>query len=127
MFGGCQGRYGNKQAVAEQLLPMKPLQAIINLLDNAIKYSQKEGSIKLRVTDHEHKPAISISDSGPGIPTEERDKVLQRFYRMDSSRSQPGSGLGLSLVAAVAEMHNAKLKLGDNHPGVIAELEFQFS
>ena len=102
-------------------------QATINLLDNAIKYSPKEGSIKLRVMDHEHKPAISVSDSGPGIPAVERDKVLQRFYRMDSSRSQPGSGLGLSLVAAVAEMHNAKLKLGDNHPGVIAELEFQSS
>lgn len=102
-------------------------QATINLLDNAIKYSPKEGRIKLRVTDHEHKPVISVSDSGPGIPAEERDKVLQRFYRMDSSRSQAGSGLGLSLVAAVAEMHNAKLKLGDNHPGVIAELEFQLS
>jgi signal transduction histidine kinase len=100
-------------------------QATINLLDNAIKYSPKEGSIELRVTDHEDKPAISVSDSGPGIPAVEHDKILQRFYRMDSSRSQPGSGLGLSLVAAVAEMHKAKLKLGDNHPGVIAELEFQ--
>ena len=100
-------------------------QAIINLLDNAIKYSPKEGSIELRVTEYEYKPAISVSDSGPGISAVERDKVLQRFYRMDSSRSQPGSGLGLSLVAAVADMHNAKLKLGNNHPGVIAELEFQ--
>ena len=102
-------------------------QAIINLLDNAIKYSPKEGSVKLRVTNPEHQPAISVSDSGPGIPAAECNKVLQRFYRMDSSRSQSGSGLGLSLVAAVAEMHNAKLKLDDNHPGVIAELKFQIS
>jgi signal transduction histidine kinase len=99
-------------------------QAIINLLDNAIKYSPQAGRIVMRLGEHNHRPALSISDNGPGIPAEECDKVLQRFYRMDQSRSQHGSGLGLSLVAAVARMHNTVLEFGDNHPGLIAELRF---
>ena len=102
-------------------------QAIINLLDNAIKYSPQSGHILLRLSERGHHPVLTVSDNGPGIPVEERDKVLQRFYRMDQSRSQHGSGLGLSLVAAVARMHNAALEFGDNHPGLIAELHFSHS
>jgi len=102
-------------------------QAIINLLDNAIKYSPQAGKIMFRLSKQDNKPVLTIADQGPGIPIEERDKVLQRFYRIDQSRSQHGSGLGLSLVAAVARMHNAILKFGDNHPGLIAELRFRES
>ena len=100
-------------------------QAIINLLDNAIKYSPEAGCITLHLADQNGCAVLTISDHGPGIPAEEQDKVLQRFYRMDKSRTLPGSGLGLSLVAAVAAMHNAQLVLGDNQPGLVAELRFQ--
>jgi len=102
-------------------------QAIINLLDNAIKYSPQAGRIQLQLTTRNHHPVLSISDNGPGIPTEEHDKVVQHFYRMDQSRSQQGSGLGLSMVAAVARMHYAVLEFGDNRPGLIAELHFNNS
>ena len=99
-------------------------QAIINLLDNAIKYSPQAGRIELWLSQHNHQPVLSIADNGPGIPLQERENVLQRFYRMDQSRSQHGSGLGLSLVAAVARMHHATLEFGDNHPGLIVEIKF---
>jgi signal transduction histidine kinase len=102
-------------------------QAIINLLDNAIKYSPEAGRILLQLNEHNNSKMLVVSDSGPGIPVAERSNVLQRFYRMDQSRSQQGSGLGLSLVAAVARMHNAKLVFNDNHPGLIAELNFRSS
>ena len=65
-----------------------------------------------------------IADQGPGIPPEERDKVLQRLYRLDRSRNTPGNGLGLSLVAAIAGLHRADLILGDNAPGLRAEVRF---
>jgi signal transduction histidine kinase len=99
-------------------------QAVINLIDNAIKYSPAGEDIKVSLYDGNSGPVISISDKGPGIPAEERENVLQRFYRMDDSRSLPGSGLGLSLVSAVATMHNIAFSLMDNHPGLLAELRF---
>jgi len=123
-----------KQLVIDIKLEAKPqlhgdrdllFQAIINLLDNAIKYSPQAGHIQLHLSERDNHPVLAISDNGPGIPVEERIKVLQRFYRMDQSRSQHGSGLGLSLVAAVAEMHNAMFEFGDNQPGLIAKLHFQ--
>ena len=62
------------------------------------------------------------SDNGPGIPATERDKVLQRFVRLDPSRASSGAGLGLALVAAIAALHNAELRLADNHPGLLVRL-----
>jgi signal transduction histidine kinase len=123
-----------KQVIIDILLDSSPMvygdrdllfQAIINLLDNAIKYSPQAGRISLRLADSGGCAVLTISDHGPGIPVEERTKVLQRFYRMDKSRSLPGSGLGLSLVAAVAAMHDAELVLSDNQPGLVAELRFR--
>jgi signal transduction histidine kinase len=102
-------------------------QAIINLLDNAIKYSPDAGRILLQLGERNFHAVLTITDCGPGIPIEEHSKVLQRFYRMDKSRSQHGSGLGLSLVDAVARMHNTELVFDDNHPGLIAELHFHMS
>ncbi len=100
-------------------------QAVINLLDNAIKFSPEAGRVLLQLSERDSEPVLSISDQGPGIPANEREKVLERFYRLDQSRAEHGSGLGLSLVAAVARMHNAKIEFGDNHPGLIAELHFR--
>ncbi|GMR05802.1 MAG: ATP-binding protein [Gammaproteobacteria bacterium] len=125
---------GEKQITFDIQLDVSPIvdgdrdllfQAIINLLDNAIKYSPQAGHIALRLYRDKGHVVLKISDSGPGIPTEERENVVQRFYRMDKSRTLPGSGLGLSLVAAVAVMHDAELVFSDSHPGLIAELRFQ--
>ena len=99
-------------------------QAVANLLDNAIKYTPAGGTVTLAAWRGEHGLQISVADSGPGIPPEHREKVLERFVRLDSSRSQPGSGLGLALVAAVAHLHDIRLRLEDNRPGLRVVLEF---
>ena len=69
-------------------------------------------------------PVLAIGDRGPGIPIEERNHVLRRFYRLERSRNRPGNGLGLSLVAAVANLHNARIIMADNNPGLRIELHF---
>lgn len=101
-------------------------QAMANLLDNAFKYGLPEsGAVsRISITLAETKQAIiaSISDSGPGIPEDARDKVRERFSRLDESRSKPGNGLGLSLVEAIATLHGGTLELGDADPGLIASL-----
>lgn len=93
-------------------------QAIANLLDNAIKYTPPGGRIRLDAERRGERVAVSVSDSGPGIPEALHGKVLQRFYRVDQSRSAPGHGLGLSLVRAVAQLHGAELGLDDASPGL---------
>ena len=67
---------------------------------------------------------IVVADNGPGVPVDERIRVLERFYRLDASRTKPGAGLGLSLVAAVAKLHEATLSLSENHPGLHVALCF---
>jgi len=100
-------------------------QAIANLLDNAIKFTPRGGRIALSMNGIDRRrPVLCVADSGPGIPAEDRSRVLDRFVRLDSSRSAPGSGLGLSLVAAVARLHGAALSLGDNEPGLTVTLTF---
>ena len=100
-------------------------QAVANLLDNAIKYTPQGGRVMLALRPAgERFVELSIADTGPGVPADERDKVLQRFYRLEPSRTSPGSGLGLSLVAAVARYHDADLVLADNGPGLTATLRF---
>ncbi len=99
-------------------------QALANLIDNAIKYTPTKGKITISSTKNEYYSEIIISDSGPGIPVAEHEKVSQRFYRLESSRNTPGSGLGLSLVKAVALLHRGKLLLAENSPGLIATLRF---
>ena len=96
-------------------------QALANLLDNAIKYTPEGGRITI---DLDHGPVIEVTDSGPGIPMEERNKVLERFVRLDETRATPGNGLGLSLVNAVAKLHGAGLTLSDNGPGLKIKLDF---
>jgi signal transduction histidine kinase len=99
-------------------------QAIGNLLDNAIKYTPEGGAIRLQVKRLEDATELMVGDSGPGIPAAEREHVLERFVRLESSRHTPGNGLGLSLVKAVARLHGAGLHLGDAGPGLIVTLRF---
>jgi signal transduction histidine kinase len=114
------------------LLPAPPVlgnrhllaQALANLLDNSIKHTPPGGRVALKLRTERGSPMISVSDNGPGIPKEERDKVLERFYRLEMSRCTPGSGLGLSLVSAVTKLHKANLELRDNLPGLEVLLVF---
>ncbi len=96
--------------------PLLLAQALGNLIDNALKYATRDIRIAVQ-RDADARLAIIVSDDGPGIAAHERDKVTQRFYRGDASRGTPGTGLGLSLVAAVAKLHGGSLKLTDAHPG----------
>jgi len=99
-------------------------QALANLLDNAVKYTPIGGDINITLQTQQNCIEIIVIDTGPGIPINLQDKVLQRFYRLETSRSTPGNGLGLSLVAAVASLHHAQLKLEDNQPGLRVILAF---
>jgi signal transduction histidine kinase len=99
-------------------------QALANLLDNAVKYSPPGGRIDLTLRSDDGVVQLTVADSGPGIPAEDRERVLQRFVRLDDSRGTPGSGLGLSLVAAVAKLHGVDLALEDNVPGLKVILTF---
>ena len=99
-------------------------QALANLVDNAIKYTSPGGRVTVRTLQDETGVSLSVADSGPGIPAGERPRVVERFVRLEASRNSPGTGLGLSLVAAVAHFHNAELVLDDNAPGLKATLRF---
>ncbi|HJO98017.1 MAG: HAMP domain-containing sensor histidine kinase [Rhodospirillales bacterium] len=99
-------------------------QAVANLLDNAVKYTPAGGTVSIIVRPGIAGPEIAVADDGPGIPSDFRQKALRRFTRLEASRQAPGSGLGLSLVAAVAELHDATLHLEDNGPGLRAVLRF---
>jgi signal transduction histidine kinase len=98
--------------------------ALSNLMDNAIKYGGRNGEVTVAIAQTEAGAAIAVADRGPGIPPEERRNVLKRFYRLERSRSSPGNGLGLSLVAAVACLHGARIELSDNDPGLRVTLRF---
>ena len=121
---------------AEQPVPLKGnreliSQALANLVDNAIKYSEpaakpdgavEEGAapsdIVIRAESDGSKVLLTVADRGPGIPEADRVRAIERFVRLERSRSLPGSGLGLSLAAAVARLHGGELTLSDNNPGL---------
>jgi len=98
--------------------------AIANLVDNAIKHGRAGGEVTVASETVEGRPVISVADDGPGIPPEQREHVFKRFYRLEQSRYTPGNGLGLSLVAAVAHLHGARVELLDNAPGLKFRLLF---
>ena len=104
---------GNRQLIA---------QAITNLLDNAVKYTPSGGHITLTAVQRGENIHVSVGDNGHGIPPDKRDDVLKRFVRLDSARSTPGNGLGLSLVSAIVALHNGSLQLHDNKPGLRIEI-----
>ncbi|MGA2816762.1 MAG: ATP-binding protein [Xanthobacteraceae bacterium] len=101
-------------------------QALANLIDNAIKHAGPEASknngapaeIVVGAVADSERITLSVADRGPGIPDADRGRVVERFVRLEQSRSQPGSGLGLSLASAVARLHGGELRLEDNHPGL---------
>jgi signal transduction histidine kinase len=98
--------------------------AIANVVDNAIKHGRAGGEVRVTIESAEGEPVISIADDGPGIPVDEREHVFKRFYRLEQSRYTSGHGLGLSLVAAIARLHGARIEVLDNAPGVQFKLRF---
>jgi signal transduction histidine kinase len=104
---------GNREFIA---------QALANILDNAVKYTPSGGAIMLRVRRRSSgEIEFSVTDTGPGVPDGDRERVVERFVRLENSRNEPGAGLGLSLVAAVAEAHGGRLELAEG-PGKVGEL-----
>jgi len=95
-----------------------------NLVENALRHCPPGTAIELSVTRQNDRVLVHVCDNGPGIPTEEREKVFRRLYRLDSSRTTPGSGLGLSLVKAVADLHGATITLDDHNPGLAVVVSF---
>jgi len=100
-------------------------QAVSNLVDNAIKYAGAGGKVAIAVDATPRGVALSVADNGVGIPAEDRARVLDRFVRLEASRHSPGTGLGLSLVVAVARLHDAQFNLTDNKPGLKATIVFR--
>ena len=100
------------------------LQMLANLVENAIRHCPPGASIVLSGRIDDGRVELSVADNGPGIPAEERDKVFRRLYRVEKSRTTPGSGLGLSLVKAVADLHGATVTLRDNAPGLVVAVSF---
>jgi len=96
--------------------------AVANLLDNALKYADSAAIVSVRALQEGDTVALVVQDNGPGIPPEERARVLERFYRLDRSRSTPGHGLGLSIVAAITALHGGTVSLEDAAPGLVARL-----
>ncbi|MGE5780109.1 MAG: ATP-binding protein [Hyphomicrobiales bacterium] len=105
--------HGNRELIS---------QALANLVDNAIKYGAEmngtDAEIVVTAREEGDRILLAVADSGSGIPAADRGRAVERFVRLEQSRSQPGSGLGLSLASAVARLHGGELKLEDNHPGL---------
>ncbi|MRN67179.1 MULTISPECIES: HAMP domain-containing sensor histidine kinase [unclassified Brucella] len=102
-------------------------QTVSNLVDNAIKYAggeERTATVTLLMEKDAQWVRIVVADNGPGIPADKRDHATERFVRLEESRTQPGSGLGLSLAKAVMKLHGGALRLEDNGPGLRAVLEF---
>jgi signal transduction histidine kinase len=106
-------------------------QALVNLVENALKYYEpaegKTGKFSIIVRSADGRVIIEVTDNGPGIPAEDRARVVERWVRLERSRTEPGSGLGLSLVAAVARLHRGEFRIEDNAPGVRAVIDLPAS
>ncbi|MDX2485347.1 MAG: ATP-binding protein [Pseudodonghicola sp.] len=100
-------------------------QALSNLVANAAQHCPPPARITVRLTMQDNRPVLSVADDGPGIPEADRARVLDRFVRLDASRSTGGTGLGLSLVSAITALHHARVVLADNAPGLRVLIHFQ--
>jgi signal transduction histidine kinase len=103
--------------------PKLLFEALSNLIDNAIKFGGRGSTVQIRVGKDPARPQLIVQDDGPGIPINERTAVLQRFYRAERNRPIPGSGLGLSVVAAIVRLHGFEMVLEDADPGVRVVIE----
>ena len=92
-------------------------EAVVNLVDNALKFTPAGGRVGIELMREDRGPVIRVWDSGPGIPLAETEAVMRRFYRLDRSRHLPGTGLGLSLVAAIVRLHGFGLTVGSHEGG----------
>lgn len=99
-------------------------QMVANLIENSIHHCPAGIGISVTLRQEAGTPVLCVADSGPGIPASEREKVFRRFYRLEASRTTPGSGLGLALVKAVADLHGAPVELSDNQPGLRVTVRF---
>jgi signal transduction histidine kinase len=102
-------------------------QLFVNLIENALRHTPSGATVRISLARRDRQAIAEVSDTGPGIPESERANVFKRFYRLDRSRSTPGAGLGLALVAAVAELHTARIELLDNEPGLKVALQLRGS
>jgi signal transduction histidine kinase len=98
-------------------------EAVSNLVENALKFTPPGGEVGIALINREEGPRIEVTDSGPGVPAEERDAVMKRFYRSERTRSTPGSGLGLSVVTAIVRLHGFDVWLDDARPGLRVSLD----
>jgi signal transduction histidine kinase len=98
-------------------------QMLVNLVENAMRHAGPKAHIRVSIAQSPVR-SLSVIDDGPGIPAADRERLFDRFYRLERSRSTPGSGLGLSLAAAVAKLHGADIQLLDAHPGLEARVTF---
>ena len=98
--------------------PTLLFEAVSNVVDNALKFTPRGGRVRIRLVTRPEGPRIEVADNGPGVPEAERDAVLKRFYRAERTRNAPGSGLGLSIVTAIARLHHFTLVLEDAKPGL---------
>jgi signal transduction histidine kinase len=97
--------------------------AVASLIDNAIKYAGSGARVELRTQSAAHGVSVVVQDDGPGVPAEELPRLTERFYRMDRARHQPGNGLGLAIVSAIAALHDGKLQLANAEPGLRVAIE----
>lgn len=99
-------------------------QVLANLIENALRHTPAGSSINVVVRSQADKVLVEVRDTGPGVPADERQNVLRRLYRLETSRTTPGNGLGLSLVAAIVDLHGGRIELGNNEPGLLVSMTF---
>ncbi len=100
------------------------VQMLVNLIENALRHTPAGCTVTVSLADRDGAAELAVTDDGPGVPAAEHARILDRFYRREASRTTPGSGLGLSLVAAVADLHRAGLTVEDAHPGLRVRVRF---
>jgi signal transduction histidine kinase len=100
-------------------------QMLVNLVENALRHAGANARVRVLTAAEGGDATVSVADNGPGVPKRERQRIFDRFYRLEASRSTPGSGLGLALVAAVARLHGAVVSLSDAKPGLSVRVVFR--
>ena len=121
--GGQVGFVGDQRIFVQGDRDLR-VDAIAKSCRNAIKHGCESGQVTVEVAQRDGAAVISVADDGLGIPIDERQNVFKHFYRLERSRSSPGNGLGLSVVAAVARLYGADIEMLDNLPGLKIQLRF---